>query len=94
MHFPGVRRERPVLLHMSSPINVVIGQDLAPEAPATAAGMVLGVSVALGGALYVALGRLQEIAGLTTGMTIGFALVIPAAAVALAELWRDPEAGR
>ncbi|TMR09684.1 MFS transporter [Nonomuraea turkmeniaca] len=79
---------------MSSPINVVIAQDLAPDAPASAAGMVLGVSVAVAGALYVALGRLQELMGLGIGMLIGFALVIPAALIALAVLWRHPEADR
>lgn len=82
------------LLYVSSPINVVIAQDLAPDAPASAAGMVLGVSVAVAGALYVALGWLQELAGLGIGMVVGFALVIPAAAIALAVLWRHPEANR
>ncbi|MEV0346771.1 hypothetical protein AB0H88_13470 [Nonomuraea sp. NPDC050680] len=73
---------------MSSPINVVIAQDLAPESPATAAGMVLGMSAALGGALYVALGWIQELVGLTVGMAIGFALVLPSAVIALASLRR------
>ncbi|WP_188195965.1 MFS transporter [Nonomuraea sp. SYSU D8015] len=83
-----------VLLYISSPINVVIAQDLAPDAPATAAGMVLGMSVAASGVLYVALGWLQEIAGLGAGMVVGFALVIPAAAIALGVLWRYREADR
>ncbi|MBF8193230.1 MFS transporter [Nonomuraea sp. K274] len=83
-----------VLLYMSSPINVVIAQDLAPDAPATATGMVLGVSVAVAGALYVALGWLQEVVGLGTGMVIGFTLTIPAAVIALAVLWRHPETER
>ncbi|MGN9845265.1 MFS transporter [Nonomuraea sp. H19] len=82
------------LLYVSNPINVVIAQDLAPDAPATAAGMVLGVSVAVAGVLYVALGWLQEIAGLGTRMVVGFVLVIPAAAVALGVLWRHPEVDR
>ncbi|WP_160150675.1 MFS transporter [Nonomuraea solani] len=82
------------LLYVGSPITVVIAQDLAPGAPASAAGMVLGVSAALAGALYVALGWLQELLGLTTGMAIGFALASPAALIVLAVLRRHPEADR
>ncbi|MFC7106625.1 hypothetical protein ACFQQB_43180 [Nonomuraea rubra] len=65
-------------LYLSSPINVVIAH------PAAAAGTVLGLSAAPAGALYVVLGWVQELIGLTAGMTIGFALVIPSAAISLA----------
>jgi MFS transporter, FSR family, fosmidomycin resistance protein len=75
-------------LYMSSPINVVIAQELAPESPAAAAGTVLGISAAAAGALYVVLGWIQELIGLTTGMTIGFVLVIPSAAISLVVLQR------
>ncbi|MEV6157044.1 hypothetical protein AB0L53_42555 [Nonomuraea sp. NPDC052129] len=81
------------LLYVGSPITVVIAQDLEPGAPASAAGMVLGVSAALAGVLYVALGWLQELAGLTGGMAVGFALASPAALIALAVLRRHPQAG-
>jgi MFS transporter, FSR family, fosmidomycin resistance protein len=80
------------LLYAGSPITVVIAQDLAPDAPASAAGMVLGVSAALAGALYVALGWLQELVGLSAGLAIGFALASPAALIVLAVLRRHPEA--
>jgi FSR family fosmidomycin resistance protein-like MFS transporter len=82
------------LLYTSSPVTVVVAQDLAPRAPAAAAGMVLGVAVAVAGAFYVALGWLQELIGLTAGMTLGFALVAPAAFIALIVLLRRPDAAR
>ncbi|MFI7644192.1 MFS transporter [Nonomuraea sp. NPDC049400] len=82
------------LLYVGSPITVVLAQDLAPGAPASAAGMVLGVSAALAGALYVALGWLQELIGVGGGMAVGFALASPAALIVLAVLRRHPEAGR
>jgi FSR family fosmidomycin resistance protein-like MFS transporter len=73
---------------LSGPVNVVIVQDLAPHAPAAAAGMVLGVSIAVAGALYGALGWINQAVGLAAGMTIGFALVAPAAAIGLTVLIR------
>lgn len=73
---------------------VVIAQDLAPRSPAAAAGMVLGVTVGVAGAIYIGLGRLQEILGLTAGMTTGFALVLPAAIIALTVLLRHPGTAR
>lgn len=82
------------LIYMSSPVKVVVAQDLAPHSPAAAAGMVLGVTAGLAGAVYIGLGRLQEIVGLTAGMTAGFALVLPAAAIALTVLLRHPETAR
>jgi FSR family fosmidomycin resistance protein-like MFS transporter len=76
------------LLYMSGPVNVVVVQDLAPQAPAAAAGMVLGVSIAVAGALYGALGWVQQAFGFTAGMSIGFAMGVPAAAIALTALVR------
>ncbi|MGW2160191.1 MFS transporter [Nonomuraea sp. NPDC001699] len=82
------------LLYVGSPVTVVIAQDLAPGEPASAAGMVLGVSAAAAGALYAALGWLQQAAGLGVGMVTGFALAVPAALVVLVVLRRHPQAGR
>jgi hypothetical protein len=56
--------------------------------PATASGMVLGLGSALAGIGYVVLGRVQETVGLTSGILIGFSVVIPAALIALAVLLR------
>jgi FSR family fosmidomycin resistance protein-like MFS transporter len=82
------------LIYTSSPVKVVVAQDLAPHAPAAAAGMVLGVTAGVAGTLYVALGRIQEAIGLTAGMTVGFTMVVPAAAIAFTVLLRHPEAAR
>jgi FSR family fosmidomycin resistance protein-like MFS transporter len=81
-----------VLLYTSSPVMVVAAQDLAPQTPAAASGVVLGLTTGVAGALYVALGKLQEAIGLMEGMTAGLAMVIPAAAIALAVLLRHPRA--
>jgi FSR family fosmidomycin resistance protein-like MFS transporter len=56
--------------------------------------VVLGVTAGAAGVMYVLLGRLQEAVGMTAGMAAGFALVIPAAAIALGVLVRHPEASR
>ena len=37
---------------------------------------------------YIALGRVQEAVGLTTGILIGFSMVVPAALIALVVLLR------
>jgi FSR family fosmidomycin resistance protein-like MFS transporter len=71
---------------------VVAAQDLAPQSPAAASGVVLGLTTGVAGALYIALGKLQETIGLMQGMTVGLAMVIPAAAIALAVLLRHPRA--
>jgi len=81
-----------LLLYVSSPVTVVVAQDLAPHAPATASGLVLGVTSGIAGALYIGFGKLQEILGLGAGMAIGFAMVVPAGLIALAVLLRRPEA--
>lgn len=83
-----------VLIYTSSPISVVVAQELAPQGPAAASGMVLGMTAAVAGALYIALGRLQETVGLETGMTVGFLMVAPAALTALVVLLRHPEVAR
>lgn len=83
-----------VLIYVPSSVKVVVAQDLAPHAPAAAAGMVLGTTAAVAGALFIALGRLQETIGLEPGMIVGFAMVVPAAIVALAVFARHPHAAR
>ena len=78
------------LLFVPSSVKVVIAQELAPHSPAAASGMILGVSSAVAGALYIALGRLQETIGLEAGMVVGFAMVLPAAVIAAIVLRRSP----
>ena len=79
------------LLYTSSPVTVVVAQDLAPHAPAAASGMIVGMTSAVAGVLYVGLGRLQEAIGLDAGIAVGFAMVVPAALTALLVMLRHPE---
>jgi MFS transporter, FSR family, fosmidomycin resistance protein len=83
-----------VLIYTSSPVKVVVAQDLAPTAPAAAAGMILGTTAAIAGAIYILLGRIQEAVGLEAGIALGFAMVIPASVIALAVFARHPEVAR
>jgi FSR family fosmidomycin resistance protein-like MFS transporter len=83
-----------VLIFTSSPVKVVVAQDLAPHAPAAASGMILGVTAGVAGALYIALGRFQETVGLEAGVVLGFLMVIPAALIALSVFLRHPEVAR
>jgi hypothetical protein len=68
-----------VLIFVPVAALVIIAQEFVPGAPATASGMVLGLGSALAGVGYIVLGRVQETVGLTTGILIGFSLVVPAA---------------
>jgi FSR family fosmidomycin resistance protein-like MFS transporter len=83
-----------LLIYIPSSVKVVVAQELAPHAPAAAAGMIVGMTSAVAGVLYVGLGLLQELAGLELGMLVGFAMVVPAAAIAAVVLARHPEAAR
>lgn len=82
------------LLYTSSPVAVVVAQDLAPHAPAAASGMVIGMTAAVAGALYIGLGRLQQAIGMDAGIAVGFAMVLPAAAIVLLVLVRHPAVAR
>jgi hypothetical protein len=42
----------------------------------------------LAGIAYIALGRVQEAVGLTTGILIGFSMVVPSALIGLVVLLR------
>jgi MFS transporter, FSR family, fosmidomycin resistance protein len=77
-----------VLIFVPVAALVIIAQEFVPGAPATASGMVLGLGSALAGVGYIVLGRVQETVGLTTGILIGFSLVVPAALIALVVLLR------
>jgi FSR family fosmidomycin resistance protein-like MFS transporter len=71
-----------VLVYASFPLLIVSAQDLAPRASVTAAGMVMGLATGVAGGLYIAVGELQDLVGLTTAMTGTFLLLVPAAVVA------------
>jgi MFS transporter, FSR family, fosmidomycin resistance protein len=83
-----------VLIYTSSPVKVVVAQDLAPHAPAAASGMILGMTSAVAGVLYIALRRLQEAVGLEVGNRGRFLMVVPAALTALLVLRRHPDVAR
>lgn len=70
------------LLYASQPLLVVAAQDAAPQAPAAAAGVVLGIGHAVAGLLYVGVGALQGIIGLAPAVTLSFVLLVPAAGIA------------
>jgi FSR family fosmidomycin resistance protein-like MFS transporter len=80
-----------LLLFTPSSVKVVIAQELAPHSPASASGMILGMTSAVAGTLYIALGRLQQTIGLDAGMVVGFSMVIPAAALTAIVLGRFAE---
>jgi predicted MFS family arabinose efflux permease len=77
-----------ILIFVPVPALIIIAQEFVPGAPATASGMVLGLGSALAGIGYVVLGRVQEAVGLTSGILIGFSMVVPAALIALVVLLR------
>lgn len=80
-----------ILLYVPVPALIIIAQEFAPGAPATASGMILGMGSALAGLGYIALGRIQEAVGIETGILVGFSMVIPAALIALIVLRRESE---
>jgi MFS transporter, FSR family, fosmidomycin resistance protein len=82
------------LIYTSSPVTVVVAQDLAPHAPAAASGMIIGMTSAVAGVLYIGLGRLQQAIGLDAGIAVGFVMVVPAALTALFVLLRHPNVAR
>jgi hypothetical protein len=69
-------------------LNNIIAQEFVPGAPATASGMVLGLGSALAGIGSILLGRVQTTVGLTSGVLIGFCMVVLAALIALVVLLR------
>lgn len=70
------------------PLLIVSAQDLAPQAVATASGMLMGLTVGVAGVLYVGIGRLQEAIGLAPAMGLSYLTLAPAAALAFTVLTR------
>lgn len=79
------------LLHAGMPLLLVAAQELAPNAMATASGLLMGFSAGGAGIVYIGVGWLQENIGLVTAMQIGFLAVIPAALLAGGLLARGQE---
>jgi FSR family fosmidomycin resistance protein-like MFS transporter len=74
------------LVYASQPLLVVAAQGAAPQAPATAAGLVLGVGHGVAGLLYVGIGALQGVIGLAPALALTFVLLVPAAGLAYGAL--------
>jgi MFS transporter, FSR family, fosmidomycin resistance protein len=70
------------LIHASLPLMIVSAQNLAPQATATAAGMLMGFSTGIAGILYIGVGYLQETLGLVPAVQISYLAAIPAALLA------------
>lgn len=71
-----------VLVHASLPLLVVSAQNLAPNAMATASGMLMGFGAGIAGLLYIGIGHLQETIGLVSAIHLGYLVVIPAGLLA------------
>jgi FSR family fosmidomycin resistance protein-like MFS transporter len=76
------------LANAGMPLLLVTAQDLAPRAVGAASGMLMGFSTGTAGLLYVGVGRLQELVGLTPAMGLSYLALIPGALVAFAVLTR------
>ena len=70
------------LLNAGLPIMIVTAQDLVPDRVGTASGMLMGFTWGTAGILYIGIGRLQEVIGLTPAMGLSFLTLIPAAVLA------------
>jgi FSR family fosmidomycin resistance protein-like MFS transporter len=77
------------LVNAGMPLLLVSAQDLAPRAVGAASGMLMGFAGGSAGLLYIAIGRLQEVVGLTAAMGVSFATLLPGAALAYAVLTRS-----
>lgn len=70
------------LLNAGLPLMIVTAQDLAPHAAAAASGMLMGFSGGVAGVLYIGIGRMQEVIGLTPAISLSYLSLIPAALLA------------
>ncbi|MDQ3458062.1 MAG: MFS transporter [Deinococcota bacterium] len=77
------------LTNAALPLMVVSAQDLAPQAVATASGMLMGLTWGTAGVLYIFVGLLQEAIGIGPAMRVGYLFLIPAALLALLVLSRQ-----
>jgi len=76
------------LVYANFPLMILSAQDLAPDAVATASGMLMGLATGVAGLLYIGVGALQELVGLAAAMRIAYAGLVPAALLAFAVLSR------
>jgi len=67
----------------------VSAQDLAPHAMGTASGMLMGLTWGTAGLIYIGIGALQEVIGISASMAISFITLIPGALLAQHVLRRN-----
>jgi len=70
------------------PLLVVSAQDFAPNAVATASGMLMGFTWGIAGIAYIGFGGLQEAFGLIPALLMGFSFLLPAAGLSAYVLTR------
>lgn len=67
---------------------IVSAQALAPHSVAAASGMLMGLATGIAGVAYIAVGKLQELIGITDALSIAYLALVPGAALALHVLHR------
>jgi FSR family fosmidomycin resistance protein-like MFS transporter len=77
------------LFYASLPHMILSAQDLAPHAMGAASGMLMGFTSGVAGVLYIGVGWLQEVIGLTPAMVSSYLLMVPAALLALRVLTKN-----
>jgi MFS transporter, FSR family, fosmidomycin resistance protein len=79
-----------VLVNAGMPMLIVMAQDHAPTAAATAAGMLMGFSAGVAGLVYVGIGFFQEKLGLVPAMGFGYLALVLAAILGAIAVTRKP----
>lgn len=89
--FPGLAAAlvAGALVYANFPLMIVAAQAQAPQSVAAASGMLMGLATGVAGLLYIPIGRLQELIGITGALTIAYLALVPAALLALAVLHRN-----
>jgi hypothetical protein len=82
------------LVNAGMPLLLVSAQDLAPRAVGAASGLLMGFATGSAGLLYIAIGRLQEVVGLTAAMGLSYATLLPGALLAFLVLTRHGAGGK
>lgn len=70
-----------MLTNASIPLLVITAQDLAPDDVAAASGLLMGFTWGTAGVVYIGFGALQEAVGIGPALAVGFAFLLPAAAL-------------
>jgi FSR family fosmidomycin resistance protein-like MFS transporter len=79
------------LANAGLPLKIVVAQELAPRAVASASGMLMGFAMGVAGLIYVGVGALQETLGLAPATSLVYAALMPSALLAFAVLSRHED---